>query len=101
MCRGSGSISYDLGGAAANAEICEFCSGEGELAAIDDEPCARCGGDKRDHSDHEFQTIYSRSPHCALPRGEHGSCEGEIVDPVRNVQVVCGCLCHTPQEDAS
>ena len=56
MCRGSGSISHDLGDAAANSEICDYCGGAGELPGLDKEPCARCGGDKRYHSDHEFQT---------------------------------------------
>ena len=52
MCRGSGSISYGE----YEAQTCDFCGGEGELPGLDEEPCARCGGDKRDHIGHEFQT---------------------------------------------
>lgn len=50
---------------------------------------------------YERKTIMSMSPHCALERGEHSSCEGEIVNPVRNVRVLCGCFCHPPQQEVS
>ncbi len=52
FCKGSGSISYGEH----EVQTCDFCHGEGELPGLDEEPCARCGRDKRDHTDHEFET---------------------------------------------